>query len=309
MAAYPFVRTPSLPDSCANQNGQPLVSHKTWQDLLEYLEILPVELPRDADGATTLRLLRERYGNKFQEMQDPFLDEIVDRFSKTNHGRQLAALGSALQKLELALYRLKFNDHIFPNTVCVGRKDDDARRKEHWNAVTPWFLSFRRSFRLIQLDRNNTLESASDPTGIPMSFTELGGEATTRWTNYRLIEHFLVIPYNDYQMDCDKPTQHVRVYDLRYLPIREVQSVKITYNSLNIVPYTLEFETEYGEKFCYVASVGGFFNMLEDIYKTTKNDKGETVPVFMKDSRKLFEDIPCPMGEKQPKDIPEIEEA
>ena len=65
MAAYPFFRSGHVLDTnfCNNAADRPLVTIKTWQEFWNYMQIDPVELPWNADGKWTLRLLREKYGN------------------------------------------------------------------------------------------------------------------------------------------------------------------------------------------------------------------------------------------------------
>ena len=303
MAAFPFVRTSyDSQNSCATQSEMPQVTLKTWQELLDYMEIDPVELPWNADGATALRLLREKYGSVLREIHEKSLDEIVSIFAKSSNLRQLEALGSALQNLGLNLGHIDLDSHQF--LVFVRKMDSVSEWNKRWSNMTRRQRP-SRIIRTLALSRSESLHASNDEIQLPMSSIQVSDikQIYSGRIQYSIIGHFLFIPYDVYNEDSADPYKQVRVYDLRYWPMRSLHAVNCTYNRRNIEPYTLEIETECGEKFCFV---GNEF----DWYKTIENAKGEIVPVYEEEKRRaLSRDIAFTLGEKIPENIPEIRDA
>ncbi len=282
-------------NTSADQN--PSVTLKTWNDLIHYMDIDPVVLPWNVDGTTALRILRNKYGTTFRELHDASLDEAIRLYAADSYLKQLQALGTALNNLELSF--CLFNHETNENYAFIRKEEN----KSEWNkrlAALKNKASFGyRTFSPVSLDMDEPLDAATNHNQIPMSMLQVTDTFSTSGTDDIVIEHFLVIQYNTYDTSLEQPVKKVRVYDLRYWPMRPLEKVNYSYDRNNIEPYSLEIETECGEKYIYVGDGS-------DWYKTTENENGDRIPVYVDDD--LSTNI-ISIGQNHGQNIPRIHEA
>ena len=278
---------------------------KTWEEVLEYLEIEPVELPWNVNGEMALKILREKYGKKYVALDDIFLDDVVDAYSERSTSDQLAALGEAMQELKLRFCQLNIplkSESVY--TVFAVEADDTSDYLSRWKAV----LTRRQFFSSIDtfaLRRNESLDKPSEDVQIPMQSVQIVSISNNRHTPY-LLDTFLVVPFETYDMRRPEPIIEVRVYDIRNWPLREVEHVELSYDRHNLEPYTLKINSEWGLK----VYVGDDPERERSWKKTTINERGQYLPVYEEDEDdddNRWKGLT--LGSPAPAVIPDIEDA
>ena len=268
----------------------PQVTLKSWSDLIHYMGIDPVEFPWNVDGVTALRIFRDKYGKTMHEINDPYLDEVMQNYAGECYSRQIYALSTAMDQLGLIF--CSFNN----GTKCYYFIRKEENRAE-WSERLSSLKLGRRAFSSIPGD---SLEDSTNHSQIPMSMLQVTDTLSQSGTDDSIIEHFLVIRYDTYEPCMEQPIKKVRVYDLRYWPMRPLEKVSFEYDRNHIEPYSLEIETECGEKYCYVG---------DDIhwYKTVESEHGELIPVYQEDVR--VNDGITKLGESTIQKTPRIADA
>jgi adenylate kinase family enzyme len=247
---------------------------KTWHEVMAYMQIETVELPWNADGVTTLRILRDHYGKRFKSLSDPFLDEVVDAYSTRSTSEQLAALGEAMQELKLRFCHLNLNPPQY--TVFAVESDNTRDYLNKWKEV----LTRRQFFNMIDtfaMRREESLDKPAEDVRIPMSSLQvLGVQDTGYGREYILDKKYLVVTYETVERYTPEPIKNLRIYDLRTWPLRELK-VNLSFDRENIEPFSLEISTESGEVCHYV---GDDILRARSWKKTYLNEKNEYLPVY-----------------------------
>ena len=186
---------------------------KTWHEVMAYMQIETVELPWNADGVTTLRILREHYGKRFKSLGDSFLDEVVEAYSTRSTSEQLAALGEAMQELKLRFYHLNLNPPQY--TVFAVESDNTREYLNKWKEV----LTRRQFFNMIDtfaMRREESLDKPAEDVRIPMSSLQVVGAQDARFgREYILDKKYLVVTYETVERYTPDPIKNLRIYDLR----------------------------------------------------------------------------------------------
>ena len=182
------INSTSETSTSADQN--PSVTLKTWNDLIHYMNIDPVVLPWNVDGATALRILRDKYGTTLRELHDASLDEAIRLYAADSYLKQLQALGTALNNLELSF--CLFNHETDENYAFIRKEEN----KSEWNkrlAALKNKASFGyRTFWPVSLDRDESLDASTNPIQIPMSRLQVTNTFFISDTDHTVVEHFLV---------------------------------------------------------------------------------------------------------------------
>ena len=250
-------------NNAGSRDDKPKVILKTWQDLLDYMDIDPVELPWNSDGVTALRILREKYGAQIRELNDKYLDEVMCNFAACGSEKQLNALGSAMAEIGLNFCEIELNSHEF--LVAVRRESSKSQWNEKWSSI----VKRNRPYEIIRsfaLSRDESLNATAEDIRIPMTSVQVAGTglfSRNSSINESILDHFLIVLYDIYESDREDAVRKMRVYDLRYWPIREIENVHYSYNRSNIEPYSLEIETECGERYYYVGDWFGWYSTVD----------------------------------------------
>lgn len=279
---------------------------KTWQEIIAYLNIDTVELPWNVNGEMALKALRAKYSKQFRELDNVFLDDVVDAYCDRSTSDQLAALGQAMQELKLRFCQLNIPlNGSSAYTVFAVEADDTSDYLNRWKEV----LTRRQFFRSIdtfELRHGETLDNPSEDVRIAMQSVQITGFAGDRRSVYVLDGRFLVAPFETYERHIAEPIIQVRVYDIRNWPIREVQKAKLSYDCYDIEPYTLQIETEEGEIIVYL---GDDPRRDRSWKKGVLNDKGQYIPVYEDDDDEDDRWKGLKIGTPSPDKIPDIEDA
>jgi hypothetical protein len=276
---------------------------KTWPQLLDELNIDPVEIPWNATGMAALEILRGKYGVKFYGLKDLAIDEAVQKYKGRSSEEQLSALGTAVQQHGLYLCRIHTNFDIHYYIDTIDRIQEIKKKREPF----AMYRVIESMCSVVELGRDKSLENPTNDILFPVSAIQVSNPDSS--FPY-LLEHFLIVPY---KLCDDKCHAHIelRVYDVRYWPLRELK-YELSFDSNNIEPYTLIIESECGEKFCYVGSdVERFVSM----HKTILSENGEYLPVYDdRETRFYYRRLKemVKLGDNtidKPSDIPEINDA
>ena len=282
---------------------------KTWHEVMAYMQIETIELPWDADGAKTLKILRKHYGKRYKAIKDPFLDEVVDAYSSRSASEQLAALGQAMQEFKLRFCHLNLNPPQY--TVFVVETDNTREYLNRWKEV----LTRRQFFNMIDtfsMRRDETLDKPAEDVRIPMTFVQVLGSQEARYgREYILDKKYFVVTYETVERLNPEPTKHLRVYNLCSWPVKQIDC-KLEFDRDNIEPYTLTLEnvgSDSNQK--YNIYVGDDLERPRSWKKTIQNEKGQYLPVYddeeEEDNNNEWQGLS--IGKKKKLNIPEIEDA
>lgn len=275
---------------------------KTWHEVMSYMQIETVELPWNSDGATALRILREKYGNRYKNINDSFLDEVVDAYDERSSQEQLAALGEAIQELGLRFCHLSLNPPHY--TVFIVETDNTKDYLNKWKEV----LTRRQFFNMIDtfaMRRDETLDRPSEDVKIPMSFVQVMGAQDAKYSReYVLDKIFFVVTYEKVERFNPEPIKQLRIYDLRKWPVQLLEA-KLEFDREYIEPYTLTITADDGE-YIYL---GDDVERPRSWKKTYVNEKGQVLPIYDDEDEDKLQWRVLPIRRKKHLDIPEIEDA
>lgn len=277
---------------------------KTWHEVMAYMQIETVELPWNADGKTALEILRKQYGKRYNNINDSFLDEVVDAYSTRSSTEQLAALGEAMQELKLRFCHLNLNPPQY--TVFAVESDNTRDYLNQWKEV----LTRRQFFNMIDtfaMRRGETLDNPAEDVRIPMSSVQvIGNQDNVRiGREYILDGRFFVVTYETVERFNPEPIKNLRIYDLRSWPLEQLE-IKLEFDRENIEPYTLTIKT-CDDTHVYV---GDDIERNRSWKKTIENDKGQHIPVYEDENDEdTGEWKGLTIGKKKELHIPEIEDA
>lgn len=249
----------------------------TWQQWFDTLKIDPVTIPWNANGALVLEILRDKYGAYHCALSDTLLDETVRKFEKRSRDAQIAALGAAAEKIGLTLCYIDRGsrdlDFIYSDSDCIYI-DTTERIDEINNQVRSGKTTMQNRIILEMikpLGHHTSIDEPEEDIHIPVSSIQIG---RPHCRAYKL-EHFLVVPYKTYETNSPVEHDQLRIYDLRYWPMRELR-YELTFCRDNIMPYTLIIESECGEKFCFV---GENVDSERSLVKAEQSENGGCLPV------------------------------
>ena len=258
-----------------NSESNADIRFATWQQLLDYLMIDPVEIPWNANGAETLDILRRNYGTRFPALNDSKFDETARRFDGRSIDEQTDALGSAAQNFNLVVCRIRLEEdredlyYLYIDTK--ERIDEITTRREPLSL----YHTIQRLISIASLNCDVSLDNPPVDMRLPVSMIMVGAE---KWENFTKLGHFLIVFYHTVETSHPEKQERVRVYDLRYWPIRELKH-ELSYNRNNIMPYTLTIESDCGEKYCFVGEeISKFMNEAEETEDGGYIPKGEYCP-------------------------------
>ncbi len=232
------------------------VQIRTWDEALNKLGIVTFDIPWNASGSDALRLLRQNYGKRYQELFDSVFDEVCCIFSKRSSKDQLCALGAALLDAGLRFGYLAINPLVYQ--AFLVENVDTKSFQTLWKDI----LSRHQFFDFVQmftLRRNERYDLPAKDVLFPIRHIQMTSEVSERFSRFRMSDELKVIggylfvqmPAVRLNVKTDLPAlmPHVtcRVYDLQAWPLRELNAA-VCYNPAYIDPYSCEFETESGQK-------------------------------------------------------------
>ncbi|MBR4986362.1 MAG: hypothetical protein IKY83_11565 [Proteobacteria bacterium] len=213
---------------------------RTWSEAKAYLAHEMIDLPAEADGIETLRLLRDRFAGTYTALLDPVFDETVQQGRSFDTLEQLCRLGDKMLEFDMTLIRIYRADNKVILTIIDDSEASQAFIARCRVCKKPFFLPLAISSKVYS--PTNIIQYPLQPMQIIAPDDQF----------FKLDNYLVVIRCEADRFD-PRPVYVAKAYDLRYWPLTPA-STTLTYDGSDLMPFCLKIQTAWGEDSVYYGS-------------------------------------------------------